>query len=286
MISNKNWAIPSILLSMFSVQGGASIAKQLFPILGPAGTNSLRLGFAGVLLCIVNRPNILKFKKNEWLYSLIYGFCIGFMNLFFYLGIQRIPLGIGVTIEFIGPLGLAIITSRKLVDFLWIILAGIGIFLIIPKADVGSDLFGYLFVFLAGLLWAGYIVIGGKVAKKMKASDAVTVGMCFATLIVLPLALYNHNFISLNFGLLLIGLCVGIFSSALPFSLDIIALRKLPAKTFSILQSFQPVFGAFLGTLFLKEMLSIQQWIAILCVITASVGSTLFSGENKNKKLV
>jgi len=118
-MKNKNLAVPAVLLSMMSVQGGASIAKFLFPILGAAGTSSLRIGLAGIILSIINRPKIKNFTRQEWLYCLGYGFCIAFMNLLFYYGIQRIPLGLGVTVEFIGPFTLALITSRRISDIIW-----------------------------------------------------------------------------------------------------------------------------------------------------------------------
>lgn len=275
MKKTKKWALPAVFLSMLSVQGGASIAKYLFPILGPAGTSTLRLGFAGIALAIINRPKIWKFARKEWLYSFVYGSTIGLMTLLFYFGIQRIPLGLGVTVEFIGPLGLALLTSRKMFDFIWAILAGIGILLIVPWDGDSVDIVGLLFVFAAGLLWALYIVIGGEVTKKMKGRDVITVGMCFAGLIVLPFALYYHNLDALNIKLLFIGLSVGVFSSALPFSLDLIALKWMPAKTFSVLQSLQPAFGALSGLIFLGEVLLLKQWIAIVCVVLASMGATL-----------
>ncbi|MDR2919595.1 MAG: EamA family transporter [Tannerella sp.] len=275
MAKTKKWAIPAVFLSMISMQGGASIAKYLFPILGPAGTSTLRLGFAGIALAIINRPRIWKFRRKEWTYSLAYGFTIGAMILLFYFGIQRIPLGLGVTVEFIGPLGLALLTSRKMSDFIWAILAGIGIILIVPWDGDSVDIVGLLFVFAAGLLWALYIVIGGEVTKKVKGPDIVTVGMCFATLVALPFAFYYHDLDNLDVRLLVLGLGVGILSSALPFSLDLVALKWMPAKTFSVLQSLQPAFGALSGLIFLGEILLLKQWIAIVCVVFASMGATI-----------
>lgn len=278
-MKNKNFAIPAALLSMISVQGGASIAKYLFPYLGPAGTSSLRIGLAGVLLAIINRPKIHTFTRNQWLYSIVYGLCIAFMNLLFYYGIQRIPLGLGVTVEFIGPLSLALLTSKKTMDILWALLAGIGIILIVPWQNSNIDIIGLLFAFSAGILWAGYIFVGGKITKKMKGSDAVTTGMCIATLFILPFGIFSHDLDNLNLNLLLLGLGVAVFSSAMPFSLDIIALKRLPPKTFSVLQSLQPAFGALSGLLFLGEILTTKQWLAIICVVCASIGATVYSKE-------
>lgn len=277
MKDNKNRALAAVLLSMLSVQGGASIAKHLFPVLGPAGTTTLRIGLAGVLLAVINRPPVHKFTGREWCCALFYGLSIGVMNLSFYYGIQRIPLGLGVTVEFIGPLGLALLASRRAADFLWAVLAGAGVALIVPWKGGNVDPVGLLFVFLAGLFWAVYIVMSRKITRRMKSSDAVACGMCIALLFILPFGVFSGDLDNLNWKLGVLGLGVAVFSSALPFTLDLFALKRVPAKTFSVLQSLQPAFGALSGLLFLGEILSFRQWIAILCVVLASMGVTLFS---------
>ncbi len=281
MKNNNCWAVPAVLLAMLSVQGGASIAKYLFPLLGPAGTSTLRIGLAGLLLAAINRPDIRKFSRKNWIISIVYGLSIGFMNLLFYYGIQRIPLGLGVTVEFIGPLALALLTSRRPADFLWAFLAGTGIVLIVPWNGGSIDPVGLLFVFAAGILWALYIVAGRRITRDMKSSDAVTAGMCIALLFILPFGLFSGELDGLTPHLLLAGLGVAVFSSALPFTLDLFSLKRIPPKTFSVLQSLQPAFGALSGLLFLGERLSMTQWIAIACVILASLGATLIScGKN------
>lgn len=277
MKDNKNRALAAVLLSMLSVQGGASIAKHLFPVLGSAGTTTLRIGLAGVLLAVINRPPVHKFTGREWCCALFYGLSIGVMNLSFYYGIQRIPLGLGVTVEFIGPLGLALLASRRAADFLWAVLAGAGVALIVPWKGGNVDPVGLLFVFLAGLFWAVYIVMSRKITRRMKSSDAVACGMCIALLFILPFGVFSGDLENLNWKLGVLGLGVAVFSSALPFTLDLFALKRVPAKTFSVLQSLQPAFGALSGLLFLGEILSFRQWIAILCVVLASMGVTLFS---------
>ena len=272
---NKKWAVCTALASMTSVQGGASIAKYLFHVLGPAGAVTLRVGLAGIMLFLVNRPKIFQFSRKEWLYILFYGLSIGSMNLTFYYGIQRIPLGIGVAVEFIGPLGLALLTSRKLLDFVWAILAGLGIFFIVPRNGTGGDLIGIILVAVAGLLWAAYIVATGKITKHLKNSDAVTCGICVAALLVTPFGLFSGDLFQLNWKLLLMGFGVAVFSSVLPFSLDLWTMKKIPPKTFSVLQSLQPAFGALSGLLFLGEYLTGLQWFAIACIMAASAGATL-----------
>ncbi|MCD7900133.1 MAG: DMT family transporter [Bacteroides sp.] len=283
-MKKRNLAIPAALLSMMSVQGGASIAKYLFPFLGPAGTSSLRIGLAGILLVLINRPKIYLFTRSQWIYCFAYAICLAFMNLLFYYGIQRIPLGLGVTVEFIGPLALALVTSKKAIDICWALLAALGIMLIVPWDNNGVDIIGLLLAFSAGLLWAGYIVVGGRITKRMKGTDVVTTGMCIATLLILPFGVFSHGLDNLTLRLTLIGLGVAVFSSALPYSLDLIALKRLPPQTFSILQSLQPAFGALSGLLFLGEILTARQWIAIICVVLASIGATTVHSRSKQKQ--
>lgn len=269
-------AVPAALLSMISVQGGASIAKRLFPVLGATGTTTLRIGLSAIILLLVNRPKFSRLSTRQWLYSAGYGACLGCMNLVFYYAIQRIPLGLGVTVEFVGPLGLALLCSRRWTDVLWALMAATGILLIVPwDSTTGIDLWGLLLALAAGTFWAFYIVMGGKISRIMDKREAVSVGMCFATLVVLPMGLLSGDLAALNGKYLLIGLCLSLLSSAIPYTLDMIALGKLPPKTFSILMSLQPAFAALSGLIFLKEFLTLNQWLSILCVIVASVGATL-----------
>ncbi|MFZ4260488.1 EamA family transporter [Sphingobacterium sp. HJSM2_6] len=270
-------AVAAALISMVCVQGGASIAKQLFPALGPIATATLRIGLSAIILYLINRPNFSKLNKQQWLYCGIYGVCLAFMNLIFYAAIQRIPLGLGVTIEFIGPLFLAFALSRKWLDILWASFACIGILLIVPWQNNHLDGVGLLLAFLAGTFWAFYILTGSKVSKIMEGKQAVTIGMMIATVFIFPIALWDGSLANLDTNLLFKALGVAIFSSALPFSLDMIALGKLPTKTFSILTSLQPAFGAFSGLIFLQEYLTMTQWISVFCVVFASIGTTIFT---------
>ncbi|AJA70636.1 DMT family transporter [Myroides odoratimimus] len=274
-------SVAAALTSMMCVQGGASVAKQLFPVVGATGTTALRIGISAIFLNIINRPKISKFSKKEWLYCGLFGGSIALMNMIFYLAIQRIPLGLGVTIEFIGPLFLALFLSRKVLDIVWALFACAGILLIVPWQTNNVDIIGLGLAATAGVFWACYIVMGSKVSKEMNTNHAVSVGLVFATFIVVPVALFMGGLEKLTWGSLGLGVLVAILSSALPFSLDLVALKKLPAKTFSILTSLQPAFAAMSGLLFLKEHLTMTQWISIACVITASVGSTIFSTKKE-----
>jgi inner membrane transporter RhtA len=212
-----------------------------------------------------------------WIYCGFYGTGLAVMNLIFYMAIQRIPLGLAVTVEFAGPLFLALALSRKLLDVIWALLACVGILLIVPWNNDHVDLLGLGLAFLAGMFWALYIVMGGKVAKIMDGKDAVTTGMLFASLVIIPFTVWDGAVFSITPIIFLKGLGVAILSSALPFSLEMVALKKLPAKTFSILMSLEPAFAALSGLVFLSESLSFLQWVSIACVIMASIGTTIFS---------
>ncbi|MCT3919050.1 DMT family transporter [Elizabethkingia anophelis] len=275
--SNTNIAISATLLAIICVQGGASIAKQLFPAIGAIGTVTLRIVLSAIILTLINRPKFLQFTKQMWIYCGFYGTGLAVMNLIFYMAIQRIPLGLAVTVEFAGPLFLALALSRKLLDVVWALLACVGILLIVPWKNDHVDLLGLGFAFLAGVFWALYIVMGGKVAKIMDGKDAVTTGMLFASLVIIPFTVWDGAVFNITPVIFLKGLGVAILSSALPFSLEMVALKKLPAKTFSILMSLEPAFAALSGLVFLSESLSFLQWISIACVIIASIGTTIFS---------
>lgn len=271
-------AIPAVLLSIFSVQSGASIAKKLFPVLGASGTCTLRIGLSAIILAIVNRPSIKGLTRQQWGICALYGLFLGSMNIFFYLGISRIPLGLGVTIEFLGPLTLALACSRRLKDIIWALLAGTGIALIAPWGhDSQVDFIGVLFTLCAGLCWALYIIMGGIVSKRVNNKQAVTFGLFFASLFILPFGIFSGDLAALTVPYFFMGLGVAIFSSAIPFTLEFIGLKALPAKTFSILMSLHPAVAAMFGFIFLSEYLTLMQCLSIACVVTASIGSTLTS---------
>ena len=277
-------AVPAVLFSMVSVQSGASIAKNLFPVLGASGTSTLRIGLSAIILLFINRPKFFMLGRSQWLHIILYGLLLGGMNLLFYMGIARVPLGLGVTVEFIGPLVLALMGSRRLLDIFWALLACTGILLIVPWTDNHNvDMLGLLYVFLAGICWASYIVMGGKVTKMMRSNDAVAIGMCVAALFILPFGLFSGELANLNPTYLAMGLGVAVFSSAIPFTLDFVGLKNLPAKTFSILMSLHPAFAAIFGLIFLNEYLSINQWLSILCVISASIGTVLAANRESSK---
>lgn len=271
--------LPAVLLAIISVQGGAAIAKGLFPLLGAAGTASVRIGFSALILLAAYRPNLKQLSPQQWKAVVPYGISLGAMNVIFYFAIERIPLGLGVTLEFIGPLLLAVFGSKKAIDFLWVALAALGIACIAPWGDKGADLLGMCLALLAGAFWAGYIVLGGRISKLMDGGQAVAIGMIFASVIVLPFGIAGGILNHFSPVMLLSGITLALLSSAIPFTLEMSALKKMPARTFSILMSLEPAIAALCGLVFLKEMLSFYEWLAVALVIIASAGATLSKGK-------
>lgn len=282
MKSSRNMALPpvvSILLAVFSVQGGATIAKGLFPVIGAAGTAAVRIGLSAIILLAVFRPPVHRFTAAQWRAVVPYGVTIGVMNLLFYQALVRIPLGLAVTLEFVGPLAVAIAGSRRALDAVWIVLAAIGIALIAPwqagSAAGTIDPLGVAIALVTGGCWAAYIVLGGRVSQVLTGGVAVATGMSIATLTVLPFALAGGGLGSFAPRLYAAGVALAVLSSALPFTLEMHALRALPGRTFSILMSLEPAVAALCGLVLLGEHLTKAQWAAVGLVIAASVGATV-----------
>lgn len=277
-MKNKEFNIPpiyAVLLAIVSVQCGAAIAKTLFPAIGAAGTASMRIGISAILLLIAYRPNLRAITPKQWRIVAPYGLSLGAMNLVFYLAIERIPIGLAVTLEFIGPLLLAIIGSRRLIDYCWVLLAAAGIVLIAPWTNNNVDTLGVLFALLAGGFWAAYIILGGKISQIMNGGQAVSTGMLFAAILILPFGFYENGLANLTPKFFGMGVALALLSSAIPFTLEMKALRQLPPRTFSILMSLEPAAASIFAFIFLQEHLSFYEILAVICVIIASAGSTL-----------
>jgi inner membrane transporter RhtA len=267
--------LPAVLGAIVSVQAGAAIAKGLFPALGATGTASVRIGLSALILLAVNRPNFKNLNKAQWMAVIPYGLCLGAMNVIFYMSLERIPLGLAVTLEFIGPLLLAVSGSRRVIEFLWVLLAAAGIAFIAPWSEKSIDLLGALLALLAGGFWAGYIVLGRRTSKILEDGQAVSIGMIFATMIVLPFGIAGGGLANFTPIMILSGSALALLSSAIPFTLEMNAMRKIPAQTFSILMSLEPAVAALCGLLFLHEKLSLYEWMAVALVVIASAGATL-----------
>lgn len=263
-----------LLIAMTSIQGGASLAKGLFPAIGATGTTALRLGLGALILCVLMRPWQSKLSLKSCRSLLAYGLSLGGMNLLFYLSLKTIPLGIAVALEFTGPLGLALLSSRRLLDFTWIALAVFGLWLLLPtgQSAVPLDPVGMGLALAAGLCWALYIVFGQKAGAE-HGKQTVALGTIVAALLVFPIGLWQAGGSLFAPELLPIALTVAVLSSALPYSLEMVALTRLPARTFSTLMSMEPAIAALSGLLFLSERLTLTQWLAISAIILASAGA-------------
>ncbi|MGY2892390.1 EamA family transporter [Deinococcus sp. UYEF24] len=279
--------VPSLLLAAVSIQGGAALAKSLFPLLGPSAVTSLRVLFAAMILWAVWRPDVRKVSRAGWKVLLPYGVALGLMNLAYYLALERIPLALAVTLEFVGPLAVAVLSSRRAADFAWVGLAALGLLLIVPwPGRAGAlDPVGVALALFAGVCWGTYIWAGQRVARVFEGPKSVAFGMGIAALVALPLGLMlsgverQGSWAHLTPLALLTVLGVAALSSALPYSLEMGALRVLPARVFGVLMSLEPAVAALIGMVFLSESLTLVQWLAVACVMAASVGVTLGAGK-------
>ena len=275
-----------LLIAMASIQSGASLAKSMFPINGAQGTTTLRLLFASVIMLLILRPWRARLTAKSLKTVIVYGIALGGMNFLFYMSLRTVPLGIAVALEFTGPLAVAIYASRRPIDFLWIGLAITGLLLLIPTgaSNDGIDLTGAGYALGAGVCWAFYILYGQKAGADNGVQTAA-LGVMIAALFIAPIGIAHAGAALLTPALIPIAIAVAILSTALPYTLEMIALTRMPARTFGTLMSIEPAFGALSGLLFLHEILTFTQWIAISCIIMASVGATL-SMRNHSKPVV
>lgn len=237
----------------------------------------LRLLFAALILLCLFRPWRTPLNRAQKWAMVFYGVSLGGMNLLFYMSLQRIPLGVAVAFEFTGPLTLAILSSRRALDILWVGFAILGIVLLSPLNHMASGLdpIGIVFALSAGFCWALYILFGQRAGYGIPGQVAAAWGMTAAAAVVIPIALLMDGARGIGLEILPMALVVAVLSSALPYSLEMVALKKIPTATFSILMSLEPVLAALSGFLFIQEKLDPAQWGAIACIVVASLGSTL-----------
>lgn len=270
-------AVPApaqVLLSIVSVQLGAALTKGLFAAVGPAGAVFLRAAFGALLLLIFWRPRRVRHSSAERAMVVAFGLALAGMNLAFYLALERLPLGAAVTLEFVGPLGVALLGSRRAVDLVWGALAAGGIVLLGPL-DGSLDPLGVAWALLAGALWGAYIPLSARTGRAFPGVSGLALAMGVAAVLVAPFGLAAGGFRLLDPTILLFGLGVAFLSSALPYTLELAVLRRLPARTFGILLSLEPAAAAVVGAVALGEVLSPRALLAIALVIIASVGATL-----------
>ena len=278
--------VAALMGSLITLCAGTSLAKSLFPHVGAEGTTTYRLIFSTLLLMAFWRP-----WRRAWTWAeapplIMFGATLGVMNLLFYSAIKTVPFGLAIAIEFTGPLAVALWSSKKPLDFVWIVLAIVGMGLILPLgqtlgaegAVASLDPVGIAFALGAGFCWAMYIVLGQRVADRIGAF-ATPMGMLVAALVVTPFGVSVAGASLLNVEWMLTGLGIALLSSAIPYSLEMYSLKHLPKQTFSILLSLEPAVGALAGWLVLSEQLSTQQISAIGLIMAASMGSAMTAGQ-------
>jgi inner membrane transporter RhtA len=273
-------AVPVAVLiaAMFCFQLGAVFAKGLFPAVGAAGTTALRMALASFMLLAVWRPWRMRPSLSEFKVIVAYGLSLGCMNFSFYQSLRSIPLGIAVALEFAGPLALAMAASRRAVDFLWILMAALGLLALLPLGwgSAPLDAAGVLWALGAGGFWALYIYFGRK-AGAAHGGQTTAIGMVVGALLIVPIGVAQAGTHLFAPAILPAALGVAVLSSALPYSLEMLAMPKLPTRTVGVLMSLDPALGALSGLCFLGERLSWVQWAAIASIMAASAGSAATS---------
>jgi inner membrane transporter RhtA len=270
--------IAALLVAMVSFQLGAVLAKGLFPIVGAVGAASLRLLIASAMLVVVWRPWRMRFTWREARTILIYGLAMGWMNFFFYQSLRDIPLGIAVALEFTGPLAVALLASRRISDFLWILMAGLGLLALLPLGFAAKPLspVGIGFALAAGACWALYIVFGRK-AGAAHGGQTTALGTLIGAVVILPLGVAHSGAHLFSAAILPAAIGVALLSSALPYSLEMFAMPRMATRTFGVLMSLDPALGALSGLCFLAESLTLIQWVAIASIMVACAGSAAMS---------
>ncbi|WP_405147853.1 EamA family transporter [Sphaerisporangium sp. NBC_01403] len=267
-----------VVLAILSVQIGAGLAKNLFTQLPPSAVVFLRIAAGAVILGVVARPRLRGLTRRDLAVGVAFGVTLGVMNLAFYEGLARLPMGICVTIEFLGPLGVAVAASRRRLDLLWVVLAAAGILLLAPWGDSGGlSWVGIGFAALAGACWAGYILLSSAAGGRFPGTTGLSFAMIVAVVVIAPVGVVTGGSGLLSPELILLGAGVGLLSSVIPYSLELEALRKMPKRVFSILMSLEPAAAALVGLIVLGEILNVREWAAIGCVVIASVGATRMS---------
>ncbi|WP_420366748.1 EamA family transporter [Curtobacterium sp. L3-7] len=278
--------VPAPLLALaaiVSVQLGAAIAKTRFDEVGSVGAATLRLVIGAVVLALVVRPRVRHWNRAQWLGAIGLGLALGGMNVFIYLAFASIPIGVAVTIEFLGPLTLSLVHTRRWRDVLWAVLALAGVVLLGVGPSAVTQLGGIAFAVAAAVCWAGYIVMNRHVGSIIPGVDGLAVSMLVAMLVSLPFGLRTAvTGIVADPTLLIVFGAVAVLSSVLPYALEMLALRRMPTRVFGILQSLGPAVAALAGLLVLHEALSLVEVLALACVTAASVGVTVYSSRRKS----
>jgi inner membrane transporter RhtA len=262
-----------VVVAVSSVQFGAALAKSLFDEIGAGGTVFLRVLFAAVVLVAVWRPAVGGRSRVDWRLIALFGLSLAAMNLAFYQALERIPLGIAVTFEFVGPLGVAIVGSRRPLDLAWVVLAAAGIVLLSDFGSADLDGLGVALALVAGGFWAAYILLSARVGRTFPGGSGLALAMVAAAAMLVPVGVADAGGELLVPGVLAVGAAVAILSSAIPYTLEMEALRRMPAGVFGVMMSIEPAVAALAGFIVLDEGLATRELVAILLVVAASAGA-------------
>lgn len=262
-----------VLAAVSSVQFGAALAKSLFDEVGPGGTVFLRVLFAALVLAAVWRPAVGGRSRSDWRLIVLFGVSLAAMNLSFYEALERIPLGIAVTFEFVGPLGVAIAGSRRALDLVWVLLAAAGIALLSDFGSADLDGLGVALALVAGGFWAAYILLSARVGRAFEGGGGLALAMVVAAAMLVPVGVADAGGELLVPGILAVGAAVAMLSSAIPYTLEMEALRRMPVGVFGVLMSMEPAVAALAGLVVLGEALATRELVAILLVVAASAGA-------------
>ncbi|WP_337005332.1 MULTISPECIES: EamA family transporter [unclassified Microbacterium] len=267
-----------VIGSCLSLPFGAAVAAQLFPVLGPWGVTSLRVAIAAILLLVIVRPKPRRWTRAQWLAAVLFGVSLAAMNGFFYAAIDRIPLGPAVAIEFLGPLVLAAVLTRKLADAAWVGVALVGMVVLGIDGMIGAeplDPLGVVFILIAAGFWAMYIRMSARVGALIPGSGGLAMGLLVAAILLIPVGVPAVSTVAADPHLLLLAAVTAVLSSVIPYSFELAALRRLPQRVFGVLLSLEPAFATLAGWLILGQDATPLRMLAIALVIAASVGTTL-----------
>lgn len=267
-------AVSMVLGSALSLQFGAAFAVLLIDRVGPAGAVALRLVLAAIVLVLAVRPRLWRHSPRDLALGVLFGVTLGLMNLSFYEAAARLPLGAAVTLEFLGPLGVAIVLSRRFRDLLWVVFAGAGVYLLSEGGLDRLSTVGVLFALGAGLCWACYIVLGSRASRRFPGAEALVIALITSSVLVAPFGVVSAGAALLDWWILLLGLGVALMSSVLPYSLELGSMRRIPPRIFGVLMSLEPAVAALAGFLVLRQTLTGWQVLAIGLVVVASAGAT------------
>jgi inner membrane transporter RhtA len=264
-----------VLAAIASVQTGSAFARTAFDVTGAAGITLLRLAISGVLLTAIVRPRVRRWNRAQWLAAGTLGLTMGAMNLVFYLAIREVPLGVAVTVEFVGPLTVALVQTRRGRDLAWVVLAAAGVSLLGLDGGGSVPLGGLALALLAGMFWAGYILASARVGSLLPGLDGLAVALLVAAALALPFGAAGAVRALTDGSALAAGVAVALLSSVVPYGLEVTALRSLPTRVFGVLMSLEPAAAAVAGLIVLGQVLGARELLALVLVSLASVGVTL-----------